>query len=37
MGIKRKQIASRMEININLNGERVEPIPPTIVIDAAGE
>ena len=37
MGIKRKQIASRMEININLNGERVEPIPPTIVIDAASE
>ena len=34
MGIKRRPIASRMEININLSGERIEQTPPTIVIDA---
>ena len=34
MGIKRRPIPSRMEININLNGERIEQTPPTIVIDA---
>jgi hypothetical protein len=36
MGIKRRPIASRMEININLNGERIEQTPPTVVIDAGG-
>jgi len=37
LGITRKPQQSRMEININLNGERIDQDPPTIVIDAKAE
>jgi len=38
LGITRKPQQSRMEININLNGERLSDLePPTIIIDAKAE
>jgi hypothetical protein len=37
LGIQRKPQQSRMEININLNGERIDNNPPPIIIDAKAE